>query len=84
MDDVRGQYFFPSTSAYNDWNLTTKIDHHITDRELLSARYAYNSGSDPNGSHTDFLPGLDAVGVKFQSQNLGRYAYLHVETYVGE
>ena len=71
VDDVRGQYFFPSTSSYNDWNLTTKIDHHITDRELLSARYAYDSGSDPNGSHSDFLPGVGTVGFKFQSQNLG-------------
>lgn len=72
VDDVRGQLFFPSTSAYNDWNLTTKIDHHITEREVLSARYAYDSGSDPNGSHNDFLPGgVGAVGFRFQSQNIG-------------
>ncbi len=72
VDDVRGQFFFPSTSAYDDWNLTAKIDHHITERELFSVRYAYNSGSDPNGTHQDFLPGdVGAFGVKFQSQNLG-------------
>lgn len=71
VDDVRGQYFFPSTSAFDDWNLTTKFDHHITERQLLSLRYAYHSGSDPNSGHFDFLPGLDAVGLKFQAQNMG-------------
>ncbi len=71
VDDVRGQYFFPSASAFDDWNLTTKFDHHITQRELVSLRYAYGSGRDPNSGHTDFLPGLDAVNLKFQSQNMG-------------
>ena len=72
VDSIRGTYFFPSTSALNGWNLTTKIDHHITDREILTGRYAYNRGNDPNGSPLSaVLPGLDGYNTNFRIHNVG-------------
>jgi hypothetical protein len=62
---ISGNIFFPSTSAQNSYNPIVKLDHHFTDRESLSLRYAYNHFYDPNGFHLDFLPGgIGAVASK--------------------
>jgi hypothetical protein len=71
VDDMRGEYFFPSRSATDSWNLTTKIDHRLTDYQSLSARYAYNTLKDPNPFHDDFLPGIGATSTRARTQNLG-------------
>jgi hypothetical protein len=71
VDDVRGQYFFPSRSASDEWHLTTKIDHHISSNETLSVRYAYDTFRDPNPFHSDFLPGLDAASSDSKTGNIG-------------
>ncbi len=70
IDDIRGQYFFPSKSASDGLNVTTKIDHAFTDRQNLSIRYAFNSSKDPNPFHDEFLPGLGATGTKQHTQNV--------------
>ncbi len=65
VDGIEGSIFFPSRSAFNAYNATFKIDHHINDRELLTLRYAYNWNADPNAFHNDFLPGgVGSVGAK--------------------
>jgi hypothetical protein len=62
---ISGTTFFPSTSATSTYNPTIKLDHHFTDRESLSLRYAYNHFYDPNGFHSDFLPGgIGAIASK--------------------
>ena len=62
VDDVRGLYRFGSSSRANSDNFTVKVDHNINQKNLLSVRYTYNRNTDPNPFHSDFLPGLDAVG----------------------
>ena len=71
VDYVRGLYFFPSKSIYNSWNLIAKVDHHLTNRETLSLRYAWGSSSDPDSFHDEFLPGLGATGFRAKVTNLG-------------
>jgi len=56
-DGIEGNIFFPTTSATNIYNLTAKIDHHFSDRETFSVRYAYDHFYDPDPSHDDILPG---------------------------
>ena len=61
VDETRGYFFFPSRSAQDVYNLTTRVDHRFTDNHNLAVRYAYNYFSDPNPFHSEFLPGLDVV-----------------------
>jgi hypothetical protein len=62
---ISGTTFFPSTSKTSTYNPVIKLDHHFTDRESLSLRYAYNHFYDPNGFHSDFLPGgIGAIATK--------------------
>ena len=70
VDDIRGQYFFPSRSASDEWDLTAKIDHHFSDSESLSVRYAYDTFKDPNPFHSDFLPGLDSSTSDSKTSNV--------------
>jgi TonB dependent receptor len=55
-DGVSGLYFFPSESRQNSYALTGKLDHHLTNNELLSARYIYSRFSDPDSAHDEVLP----------------------------
>src|SRR5271166_650756 len=71
VDDVRGLYYFPSKSQYNGWYLTTKIDQHFTDSETAHLRVAYDTSSDPDSYHDEFLTGLGATGYKAHVSNVG-------------
>ena len=65
FNGISGTTFFPSTSKTSTYNPVIKLDHHFTDRESLSLRYAYNHFFDPNGFHSDFLPGgIGAIATK--------------------
>jgi len=70
VDSVRGYYFFPSPSKQNVFNLTTKLDHRISDKHNLTLRYAYNNFSDPGAFHDEFLPGYGATGTESHVHNL--------------
>jgi hypothetical protein len=68
---MSGNVFFPSTSAQSTYNPTVKIDHHFTDRESLSMRYGYNHLFDPDGFHSDILPGgIGAIATKDINEGL--------------
>jgi hypothetical protein len=70
-DGFTGTLLFPSRSANNTSNSTFKLDHRLTDRHILSARYAYDHFSDPDPSHSAVLPGgLGAVGTKAINEGL--------------
>jgi outer membrane receptor protein involved in Fe transport len=56
-DGIEGNVFFPSSSRTSTYNPIIKLDHHFSDRESLSLRYAYNHFFDPNPAHSDILPG---------------------------
>ena len=68
---ITGVLFFPSKSSYDAWNLTTKFDHHVNDRNLLSLHYDYNQSSDPDAFHDEFLPNLGATAIKAHVQVAG-------------
>lgn len=70
IDDVRGLYHFGSSSRTRGDNVTGKIDHNFSANERLSVRYTYNRSTDPNESHSDFLPGLDTVQLYARTQSL--------------
>jgi Carboxypeptidase regulatory-like domain/TonB-dependent Receptor Plug Domain len=57
FNGISGTTFFPSASNTHTYNPIVKLDHHFTDRESFSLRYAYNHFYDPNPFHSDFLPG---------------------------
>ena len=64
-DGISGIVHFPSSSRFNAYNPTVKIDHQITSKHALSMRYAYNHLFDPNAFHNDILPGnVGGVGTK--------------------
>jgi Carboxypeptidase regulatory-like domain len=66
-----GLLFFPSKSSFNAWNLTTKFDHHINERNTLSLHYDYNQSSDPDNFHDEFLPGIGATALTAHVQVAG-------------
>jgi outer membrane receptor protein involved in Fe transport len=62
---ISGNIFFPSTSRTSTYAPVVKIDQHFSDKESLSLRYGYNHFYDPNGFHSDFLPGgIGAIASK--------------------
>ena len=68
---ISGNVFFPSTSVQSSYTPTIKIDHKINDRESLNLRYGYNHVFDPDGSHSDILPGgIGAIASKSISEGL--------------
>jgi len=68
-DGYTGTIAFPSASRQDSYQTVLKVDHHFTDRELLSMRYGYDHFVDPNSFHYDFLPGgVGALGEKGISQ----------------
>jgi hypothetical protein len=70
-DGYTGTLLFPSGSQQNSYNTVAKIDHHFTDREVISLRYGYDHFSDPNPFHNDLLPGnVGGVGEKAISQGV--------------
>jgi hypothetical protein len=71
VDNATGLLFFPSSSRSTSDTFTIKIDHHISEKHTLSARYAFSRFRDPNPFHTDFLPGdLGAIATSQRTQNL--------------
>ncbi len=74
-DGFTGTLFYPSSSSLNAYNTTLKIDHHFSDRESLSLRYAYDHSFDPNPFHDDILPG-NVGGVSSKAITEGLQASL--------
>ncbi len=70
-DGVTGTLFFPSASRAKNENATMRIDQKLGRNNNLSVRYIFNWASDPNGFHTDTLPGgLGAVATSQRTQSL--------------
>jgi hypothetical protein len=85
IDATRGWYYFPSRSAQDVYNLTTRLDHRFTDNHNVALRYAYNYFSDPNPSHSEFLPGLDVVSLTAKTHGISaNYTALLGTTRVNE
>ena len=70
-DGVTGTLFFPSASRAKNENATLRVDQKISRNNNLSVRYIFNWASDPNGFHTDVLPGgLGAVATFQRTQGV--------------
>jgi hypothetical protein len=63
-DGYSGQLFFPSSDAQDSYQTVLKLDHHLSDKHVLSVRLGYDHFQDPNAGHFDILPG----GVGGQSE----------------
>jgi hypothetical protein len=64
-DGFSGIAHFPDSSRQNSYQATAKIDHHFTDSEAFSFRYAYNDFKDPNPFFDAVLPNnVGAVSSK--------------------
>jgi Carboxypeptidase regulatory-like domain len=71
VDNATGFLFFPSSSRSTQDAFTVKLDHHLTENNTLSGRYAFSRFRDPDPFHDDFLPGDVGATSTFQrSQNL--------------
>jgi hypothetical protein len=70
FNGISGNIFFPTTSKQSTYNPIVKLDHHFTDRESLSLRYAYNHFFDPNPAFSDILPGFGAYSEKSIGEGL--------------
>ena len=68
---ITGLLFFPSKSAFDASNLTTKLDHHFTDNEILTIHADYDSSKDPVAFHDEFLPNLGATSFNGHAYVLG-------------
>lgn len=55
-DGFSGLSFFPDSSNFRGYQATAKIDHHITETEIVSFRYGYDPGRDPSPFNDASLP----------------------------
>jgi hypothetical protein len=55
-DGFSGLAFFPDSSNFRGYQATAKIDHHITEKEIVSFRYGYDPGRDPSPFGDAILP----------------------------
>ena len=69
VDDIRGIYFFPSSSPLNDASTIFRLDHRFSDKYSLSARYIYSGSSEPNAFGDEVLPGIGGTGTAAQSHD---------------
>ncbi len=63
--------FFPDASNLRAYQATAKIDHHITETEIVSLRYGYDPGRDPSPFGDATLPNnVGATSSSFISQGV--------------
>jgi hypothetical protein len=68
VDALRGIYFFPTATPQDTGNVTFRLDHHLSDKYSVFARYIYNG--DTNGNSLDeIFPGVGGVATSTQSHN---------------
>ncbi len=56
-DGVSTNYFFASPDALNDYNLTGRFDHKLSEKHQLTVRYIYGHSADTDPFHDEVLPG---------------------------
>jgi hypothetical protein len=68
-DGVSTNYNFASPDALNDYNLTGRFDHKLSDRHQLTVRYIYGHSADTNPFHDEVLPGYGDTASIATSHN---------------
>lgn len=56
-DGVSNTYFYPSPDALNDYSLTGRFDHKLTERHQLTVRYQYEHSAETDPFHDEVIPG---------------------------
>lgn len=56
-DGESGLFFFSDASNQRSYQATTKLDHHFTEKQVLSLRYGYDPVKDPSPFFDATLPG---------------------------
>jgi hypothetical protein len=70
-DGFSGLAFFPDASNLRAYQATAKIDHHLTETEIVSLRYGYDPGRDPSPFGDATLPNnVGATSSSFISQGV--------------
>jgi hypothetical protein len=67
IDPLRGLYFFPQAEPLNSNGTTFRLDHHLSDKYTLFARYIYNGFT--SGGNSENLPGIGGYTEPGQTQN---------------
>ena len=68
-DGVSTTYFFPSPDPLNQYTLTGRFDHKLTDKHQLSVRYIYGHSAEGDPFHDETLPGLGNTQVIATNHN---------------
>jgi len=68
VDDIRGIYFFPTSTPLDSANVTYRMDHRFNEKYSVYARYIYNGLTNSN-SLNEIFPGVGGVATSQQSQN---------------
>jgi hypothetical protein len=68
-DGVSTTYFFPSPDSLNNYNLTGRLDHKLSERHQLTVRYIYGHSADSNPFHDEVFPGYGSTSVLSTSHN---------------
>ncbi len=68
VDDIRGIYYFPTSTPQTSNGTTFRLDHRFNDKYSVFARYIYNGGTTSN-SLDEILPGIGGVATGSQSHN---------------
>lgn len=69
-DGVSTLYFFPSPDALNEYTLTGRFDHKLSDKHQLTARYIYGHSKESDPFHDEVLPGYGSTSVPGTSHNV--------------
>jgi hypothetical protein len=68
-DGVSTIYNFASPDALNDYNLTGRLDHKLTDKHQLTVRYIYGHSAETDPFHDEVLPGFGDTSSIATSHN---------------
>jgi Carboxypeptidase regulatory-like domain/TonB dependent receptor len=68
VNSLEGIYYFPEGIPNNSNETVFRLDHHLSDKYTLTARYIYN-GSSEGDDLSEFLPGLGGVETYAQTHN---------------
>ncbi|MEO6982686.1 MAG: TonB-dependent receptor [Edaphobacter sp.] len=68
-DGVSTTYFFPSPDPLNEYTLTGRLDHKLSDKHQLTLRYIYGNSNDGNPFYDEVLPGYGNTSVIAKNHN---------------
>lgn len=68
-DGASTTYFFPSPDVLNDYNLTGRFDHKLSEKHQLTTRYIYGHSAETDPFHDESLPGFGNTSALVTNHN---------------